>query len=221
MDSSRENLYRSSSVQEEKTPGMSTRFYRSVFFVAAVAAFVPSAIFIYMSYGGLNKILTSLDTAQSTTTQNYLSKLSERDNGDALLSEIIVAHLEYDTLRNRQLRGNSLLATRTWLRFMSSVFGSILVFIGAIFLLSKIEFGVPTSIEGKADIASFSIKSTSPGIIMIAIGAVLMIVPNIAKQDIGVTDGSVYYETKAEEPADIRPSQTPLGRATIEKFMKE
>ena len=208
-------------MQNEESPGISIRFYRRVFAVAAFAAFVPSAIFIYMSYGGLGKILVSLDTAQSTTTQNFLSKLHERDTGDALLSEIIIAHLEYDTLRNRQLRGNSLLATRTWLRFMSSIFGSILVFIGAIFLLSKIEFGVPTSIEGKADLASFSIKSTSPGIIMIALGAVLMIVPNIAKQDIGVIDGAVYYETKAKDTTNVPPSRTPLGKATIESFVKE
>jgi hypothetical protein len=71
---------------------------------------------------------------------------------------------------------------------MSSVFGSVVTFIGAVFVLARIETSSDSTISAK----NINLKSSSPGILMVGVGAALMISPNFAPQEIKTIDGNVY-----------------------------
>ena len=158
-----------------------------IFWAVFVSVVLPSAWFIYISYSGLNEIISSLNSAYSKTTIPYLAQHSEQRD-TIIIHDIVRAHIDFDTLSNRQARANSLLATRTWLRFMSSGFGSVLIFVGAVFLLSRIESLSKTAISAQNANSIFHLTTSSPGIIMVLIGALLMISPNFSEQTIEVRD---------------------------------
>ena len=198
-----------------------------VFSSVFVVAVVPSAWFVWKSFGGLHDILDQMSVSYSTSTLGYLGH-HEKAHGDIqIVREIVRTHLEFDTIQNRQSRANSSLATRTWLRFMSSGFGSILIFIGAIFLLAKIETSSTNAIEGRGGDLYFNFVSTSPGIIMVAFGVALMTIPNWVEQEIAVTDGCVYMDCRSatgapgKETAGPQPSDSEEAKRILEQIRGE
>ena len=77
------------------------------------------------------------------------------------------------------------------MRFMSLIFGSVLVVIGSAFVLARIN--VPkTDGELKLQDISVSLRSGSAGLFLVAMGVVLISIPNLAKQSIIVDDTSTY-----------------------------
>ena len=189
-----------------------------VFWAVFVSAVIPSAWFIGMSYLGLKDILLHLHSSYSETTLPYLTRHAE-SNDPSVVHDIVRAHLDFDTLSNRQARANSLLSTRTWLRFMSSGFGSILIFVGAIFLLSRIESSSNTVLSAGNQGAWLKLASSSPGILMVAIGAFLMVSPNFSGQVIDTRDPSPFLSSDMRQIPDI--SDRPNVRAFINDLAKE
>ena len=107
------------------------------------------------------------------------------------------------------------------MRFMSSGFGGILIFIGAIFLLSRIETSSESTVSGKGGSAGFSTKSSSPGVVMVVVGALLMISPNFATQKIKVEDSYPSVAPGLSVEAGWRPSDTPKAEEIIKRLMRE
>lgn len=167
---------------------------RTVFFLGFIAAALPSVWFIATSYFAVTDTVEYIHDNRSQETLTYLKALVDNQRDVSEIEIIVRAHLEYDTLNNRQGRSNSALASRTWLRFMSSGFGSIVIFIGAVYVLARIETKIPTNIdaEGVKTNLKVSLRSTSPGIVMVLIGGFLMITPNFAKQNIRTHDVGTY-----------------------------
>ena len=186
---------------------------RTVFFLGFIAAALPSVWFIATSYFAVVDTVEYIHSNRSQETLTYLKALIDNQSDVAEIETVVRAHLEYDTLNNRQGRSNSALASRTWLRFMSSGFGSIVIFIGAVYVLARIETRVPTNLgaEGAESSLKLSLRSTSPGIVMVFIGGLLMITPNFAKQNIRTDDVGTYLglfvgEEKAEVHDQVLPS---------------
>ena len=177
---------------------------RFLFWIVFWVSLAPCGWFIATSYMGLQTILTALHTPPNSESviTSYLSGYADSPQP---LASIVQAHLEFHVIQNRQARANSALATRTWLRFMSSVFGSVLVFIGAVFVLAKIETSAIGDMEAESSGVKFRIKSSSPGLIMVVIGAILMASANFAKQKITTTDGAVYYGALPNSPVISGP----------------
>lgn len=190
-----------------------------VFWTVFVTVLIPSIWFIVSSYSGLQKILTNLYSAQSLQTIEYF-KNNEIDTSSNLA---LLAHLEYDTFSNRQGRSISFIATRTWLRFMSSGFGSILIFVGSIFLLCRIESS-NFNMNAESGSVKASVVASSPGIAMLFVGAVLMLSPTIVDQPIETNDGSSYIFTSHENTINAaakNAADTPEARKFLENLSKE
>jgi len=190
-----------------------------VFWTVFVVVLIPSSWFVATSYIGLQDILAKLHATQSSQAIEYY-KENRTDKASDLM---IRAHLEYDSLWNRQGRTISFLATRTWLRFMSSAFGAILIFVGSIYLLCRIE---ASSSDMNADYGGFkfSVVSSSPGIIMLIVGATLMAIPNIVDQPIETIDGASYllpfWGDGLHSDNSTRPSESPTARQVL-KLIEE
>ena len=82
--------------------------------------------------------------------------------------------LEAASLAKRHHQANVLLMSRVWVRYLGFVTGMILSLIGGIFILGKLSTPV-SEVTTNANVANFSIKSASPGIILAVLGVVLMI----------------------------------------------
>lgn len=196
---------------------------RVVFWTVFIVAIAPSGWFVWTSVHGLQSIIEEIHKGNSRTTLNYLKEYTTANSETDSLKDVVRAHLELDTISNRQARANSALATRTWLRFMSSGFGSILIFVGAIFLLSKVESTSPISAAGQGAGSGFSFKSTSPGIVMVLIGAGLMISPNFASQKITAMEAPLYTlgaPSPAPASAQVSASESARGKAVLDQIRK-
>ena len=161
-----------------------------VFLLLLAILVIPSGYFVYKSYDQLDDILVQISDRPLQTNQDpteYLEQLS--DGLDTNARPMIF--LEVLAMANREGRAAAGLATRTWMRFMSLIFGVILIAIGAAFVLGHI-----TTVPSKASVGfsdfRISIASSSPGLFLVAFGIVLIAIPNLSSQVISVSDASIY-----------------------------
>ena len=162
---------------------------KAAFWLTYILIILTTAAFVVSSYIGMNEILADIRSANSAKTASVIDILSV---GPAQSQDLLAwTALEYDTLENRQSRANSLLATRTWLRFMNATFGTILVMAGAIFVLSRIEMG-QANLEARQGSFKVVLVTSSPGIVMLLLGGLMAVAPLFAPQRIKTEDGASF-----------------------------
>ncbi|MDB5014172.1 MAG: hypothetical protein JWQ25_2374 [Daejeonella sp.] len=125
-----------------------------------------------------------------TTTKN--DSFQERKELMKLESLIL---LEANTLERRHHHSHIVLMASIWVRYLAFVTGMILAFIGAIFILGKLEES-KSVITASINTADVTLKSASPGIILVVLGSALIITTIIMQHTVTVTDASVYLETE-------------------------
>jgi hypothetical protein len=101
--------------------------------------------------------------------------------------------LEYLSLQNRYHQGNTTLMSRIWLQYLGFMTGMILTIIGAIFILGKLR-EPETKVELSAMQVRLSLLSTSPGLVMVILGTVIMITTIIDHYSIDVRDANIYLQ---------------------------
>ena len=165
------------------------RHIPAVFWITYALIIAATVTFITASFSGMGEILDEIKAPNSTATAVQIGKFENlNDENSALL---LWASLEHDALQNRQARAESMLSTRTWIRFMNTAFGSILIMSGAIFLLARVRMG---RLDAQTETAEFKVAlaTSSPGIVMVAIGALMTTAPLYVSQPINITDGHAY-----------------------------
>jgi hypothetical protein len=177
-----------------------------VFGIMLVVLLIPSAIFIYLSYDQLGKIIFDLGTTPNLTTAKFLNQ-EKADDLPKFQARVLVS-LEDDVMALRQQRSVSYIKTRTWLRFMSLIFGAIMIVIGSAFVLGKIT-GPSTKAELTIKDIGLSFLSSSPGLFLALLGTILVIVPNVTKQPISVDDTSTYMNSFAQSPTTTLATAPP------------
>ena len=164
---------------------------RYVFAMVFVMMLLPYGWFLADSFRRLEGILTTINHPPQTTAQSLLAdpRLLQLDatHVDALSRTA----LERDTILLRNHRANVSLSTRTWLRFMSVIFGAILVLIGSAFVLGRVSMERLES-EAKSERWSIALKTSSPGLLLALMGCALIVLPNFARQDINISDSGAY-----------------------------
>lgn len=99
--------------------------------------------------------------------------------------------LENNALERRHHQANVLLMSRVWVRYLGFVTGMILAMVGAIFILGKLQ-EPSTELGAKSNVTEINLKSSSPGIILTALGVVLMLTTILTHHEIEVRDLAVY-----------------------------
>jgi hypothetical protein len=128
-------------------------------------------------------VLSSLQTSDKNT-------LGEKESAVTLKATIL---LETNTMERRHHEANVLLMSSVWVRYLGFTTGMILAFIGAIFILGKLQ-EKNSEIGGKIEAASVTLKSSSPGIILVVLGAALMIITIVMQHTIQVNDAAIYLD---------------------------
>lgn len=186
--------------------------------------------FMQFMLGGLTLIFLCSSLWQFNKIQNQNEKIPELDLTTAFsglkdeeLSESdrvvyvqwkTLALLEKNTLDRRYHQANTLLMTRTWTRYLGFLTGMILALVGAAFVLGKLR-EESSDFSAKNAGAEFSLKSTSPGLILGFLGTILMAITIFIHNEIVVDDAPVYtnfYFTpnsnKKPEPLESSENQS-------------
>jgi len=102
-----------------------------------------------------------------------------------------------------------------WTRYLGFITGMILALVGASFVLGKLR--EPTQkIEGKFSALDFSLRTTSPGIILAVLGVLLMFATILDKDTYKMTDENVYlFPAKAVDAIDTLIFPTLLPQEQI------
>jgi len=118
--------------------------------------------------------------------------------------------LEANVLQRRYHHAGVLLISRIWTRYLGFVTGTILAMVGAAFILGKLQ-EASSNLGAEGGLWKVSLTTASPGLVLAALGTILILATLATSMDLNVNDGPVYLrETSgaaAEAPAP------PLGRS--------
>jgi hypothetical protein len=131
-----------------------------------------------------NAIVSNLQNNDSTTYQEKLEATS-------LKAKI---YLEENIVARRYRQAGVLLMSGVWVRYMGFITGMILAMVGAVFILGKLQetaSDVGVKIQGN----EATIKTTSPGLILCFLGAILMAITVIMQQKHNVIDSALYFNS--------------------------
>ncbi len=122
---------------------------------------------------------TLIDSAQT-----YENQLKARELDVKSRMEVFIV-----TQRYRHI--SVLLMSGLWIRYLGFITGMILALVGASFVLGKLR--EPTQmLKGKFSAIDFSFRTTSPGVILVVLGALLMFATIIDEDTYNVKDANVY-----------------------------
>jgi hypothetical protein len=101
------------------------------------------------------------------------------------------SRMEAFIVTQRYHQASVLLMSGLWIRYLGFITGMILALVGASFVLGKLR--EPTQkLEGKFSGIDLSLRTTSPGVILAALGVILMFATILDKDSYNVTDSNVY-----------------------------
>ena len=119
--------------------------------------------------------------------------------------------LEAHGLERRYHQANALLLTRVWAKNIGFLTGMILCLLGATFIFGKFREST-SALAGEAASVKGSINSASPGIILSALGTVILLSSLFADPKIEVMDTPVYLDIIGAAPNRAsRPLVLPTG----------
>lgn len=118
----------------------------------------------------------------------------------------VLALMERDIVRQRYGGTASIMLLSAWTRQMGFITGMILAFIGAVFILGKMNDS-GTQLSGEGTGLKGSLTTSSPGIVLCVLGTILMLVTLNIKTEFQTFDKTVYI------PAGGAPLQPSLHQA--------
>ena len=170
-----------------------------------LSIFFFTASFIQMTY--LHTSMLNYPTIDLSSPSGWEIVTSDQTFDEQLRSRDleIRAGMESYVIGRRYHQASVLLMAGLWVRYLGFVTGMILALVGASFVLGKLS--EPASdISGKTSILDFSVKSTSPGIILVFLGVVLMFATIVDQDALQVNDAPVYLSGGGETPnIDLEP----------------
>ena len=123
------------------------------------------------------------------------------------------ASLEIDFATMRHQRAMTALYVRTWIKFLGLIFGSLMVLVGCAFVLARIR--EPPATSGELTLsdtkgnASATLRTAYPGVVLAAIGAILVAIPNLSTQLLSTGDSALFLTSPVAvriEAADEDPA---------------
>jgi hypothetical protein len=137
-----------------------------------------------------------------------LDSSATRDEVQAASELKIMAALEAYVLQRRYHQASVLLMASIWTRYLAFVTGMILALVGCSFILGKLQ--EPASeVSGESQLGGISLKSSSPGLILAALGVALMLTTMIMQHEITVRDAPLYLQVTDSSPGMPEISNAP------------
>ncbi|WP_439695083.1 hypothetical protein ACFGVS_18410 [Mucilaginibacter sp. AW1-7] len=185
--------------------------------IAIVLLTVFYLVASYLQFNAVTeKIQKPISADLSKITDVYtLGKMTNNAITSADKKMMIQATFEAYTVQARQQNLEVLLMSRTWIKYLGFITGMILCVVGCTFILGKLSDKNPTSGTATVSQAQVSIKSNSPGLIMAALGTILIVTSIITHQNIEKTDGNIYLNS------DVNTSVIVHDTVILTKFKEQ
>ena len=126
----------------------------------------------------------SSETSLVSGTETFQDQLSARELE-------LRGEMEAYIVMQRYRMASILLMANLWIRYLGFATGMILALVGASFVLGKLR-EPRQKIEGKISMVDLSLRTTSPGIILVILGVVLMFTTLVNVDSYDVKDGNIY-----------------------------
>jgi len=121
--------------------------------------------------------------------------------------------LEANAMDRRYHQASVVLMARVWTSYLGFVTGMVLAIIGAVFILGRVK-GTYTSMEAKVADANAALKTSTPGIVLAAMGVLLMIATLFVHYDITVSDKAIYIGSGESSSQPESPKPPPISFPT-------
>lgn len=168
--------------------GKVPRSQQYVFLVMIAVAIIGTVAFGVSGYMDTQKIVDRIYSDQTGVTRALIENFkSDRDAAPLLLH----AALEIDTVAARNNRAASLLATRTWIRFLTTMSAAIIIVLGAAFVIGRINVEA-SKLEGEGAGFKATLATTSPGLVLVVVGAILLGSELVTQRELATNDGASY-----------------------------
>lgn len=112
----------------------------------------------------------------------------------------VLASLDAALLERRYHQANVFLMGRLWTSYLGFVTGMILALVGAVFILGQLRED-PIEAAAKGALGEGTLRTSSPGIVLAALGVVLMITTIVTSHPIQTADSPVYVGATAAKPS--------------------
>lgn len=179
-----EELHENSGFQKEwqrkLLPLMSTYFVVSSLFFFAASSWQLSSMNKYMADNGTFESTLDLEIFD-------INNLNEAER----LNIVLLTTLEAEAMTRRYTQANVALMARVWITYLGFFTGMMLALVGSVFILGKLNTQ-PTRASGSYEKFKIELVSASPGLILAILGTLLITTSILVKQDIKITDGSIY-----------------------------
>jgi hypothetical protein len=183
-----------------------------------------AGVFVVASFWQIHDIQQRIDAPTQSAADSVFRLLEQQIGSGRVVMPAgyanvrIVAALETDALSRRYRHASALLA-RTWTRYMGFLTGMIMALVGAAFVLGRLEEG-ETQFTGEAQGAKWAFITTSPGLILAALGSGLMLTALIVKADVDVKDGSAYAPLLSAMSTRSAPSVSAPDTMSVDDLLK-
>jgi hypothetical protein len=148
--------------------------------------------------------MASLDDFEKDLKSGAVKDKGTFDNRFEYARWKMLSLFEANALLRRYHQAGVLLISRIWTRYLGFVTGTILAMVGAAFILGKLRES-SSSLGTESALWKLSISSASPGLILAALGTVLMLATLATNLDMQVTDGLVYLPQSYAGQTDAPP----------------
>ncbi len=188
-----------------------------------VAAVIATAVFFaavtVWQFGALQSRINQPTTSPSAIAWSQRATAPSSFREQLELSTLQAKYnLEQESIARRYALANLTFESRLWTRFMGFVTGMILALVGAAFVLGKLQTDA-SELGASSQGVSVTIRSASPGIILAALGTVLMSIAIFVEASVTTRDVAIYFsnaesqvgggESDAPPPIDSISSASP------------
>ncbi len=146
------------------------------------------------------------ETIPDLLTDEYQMTSQERLNAVHLQALI---KLESYVLRQRYHHANVLLMSGVWVRYLGFVTGMILALVGATFVMGRLETP-PSEVKGSISELQWQLQSSSPGLIMVVLGVLLMLATVVMQHSFSVKDNSIFLNSFLATDAQFNSNEDPV-----------
>jgi hypothetical protein len=112
--------------------------------------------------------------------------------------------LESDLVERRYRQANSVILARLWTRYLGFLTGMVLALVGALFVLGRLQEPA-TQVRAEAGDIKAVIATSSPGLVLAFLGAILMAISLVVEFEVETRDASTYLERIAPAMPPPRP----------------
>jgi hypothetical protein len=122
------------------------------------------------------------------------------------------SHLEKSIIEYRYYQANILLLSRIWTTYQGFIIGMVIALVGSAFILGKLQDEKSTNLTGKSNDAiggELTLTSSSPGLILVFLGTVLMLASLFTGREVKVMDTPLYFNSDSSVPIDKNTEISP------------